>query len=212
MPSKTYQNTQKKNGVTVLTSSRAMILELIRCYSVLEMECSLLEVQKLCWFLQRSIELNKLNNELKLDFKANYYGPYANNLQHLLNALDGSYIIAEKRISDSFPLDSIAFNYHKQDELKQYLTTQLTEYMPALQLATEAIDGFESPFGMELLSTVDWLIEKENCQPTLESIKQGIANWPAGEEWAKRKMRIFDDKSIKIALKRLEEFNLKMQV
>ena len=39
-----------------LTPARALIAELVRRYSVLGFECSLLEVQTLAWFLTRGIE------------------------------------------------------------------------------------------------------------------------------------------------------------
>ena len=39
-----------------LTPATAMLAELVRRYWVLGMECSLLEIQKLAWFLERAIE------------------------------------------------------------------------------------------------------------------------------------------------------------
>jgi hypothetical protein len=55
-PTKQYQNVAKRTGVEKLTPARALIAELVRRYWVLGMECSLLEIQKLAWFLERSIE------------------------------------------------------------------------------------------------------------------------------------------------------------
>lgn len=65
------------------------------------------------------------------------------------------------------------------------------------------IDGFESPFGMELLATVDWLVKRINCNADVASIQQGMRQWPAGEAAAERKLRLFDERSISIALERL---------
>lgn len=202
-PTNKYQNVAKKTGVKKLTPARAIVAELIRRYWILGMECSLLEIQKLAWFLQRVIEAEGLKNELKLNFEARNYGPYANNLDHLLNALDGSYLKADKRIPDSDPLDVIAFNDEKKALVEAYLNSEGKDYLPALEKASEVINGFESPFGLELLSTVDWLLTKEGCEPTLESIKKGIANWPAGKKWADRKLGLFDDKSLQIAIDRM---------
>lgn len=202
-PTEQYQNIVKKTGVQTLTPSRAMIAELVRRYWILGIECSLLEIQKLAWFLQRVIEAKNLNNELKLKFEAHNYGPYANNLSHLLNALDGSYLKSEKRIPDSSPLDVIAFNDDKKAYLEAFLKSEGKDYLPALEKASEIIDGFESPYGMELLSTVDWLLVNGGCEPTLESIKAGMARWPAGPKWAQRKQALFNDKSLKIAIERM---------
>lgn len=202
-PTKEYQNIVKKTGVRKLTPARAMIAELIRRYCILGMECSLLEIQKLAWFLQRVIDRNSLKNELNLIFEANYYGPYARNLTHLLNALDGSYLNSDKRIPDCDPLDVIWFNDKEHDRVLAYLHSEAKSYLPALEEAAAIIDGFESPYGMELLATVDWLVTREQCDPELAAIKTGLANWPAGEKWAQRKLRLFEDKHLQFALDRL---------
>ncbi len=202
-PTAKYQNVAKKSGVNQLTPARALIAELVRRYWILGIECSFLEIQKLAWFLQRSIEQKGLNNELKLRFAAKNYGPYANNLVHLLDALDGSYLQSDKRIPDCGPLDVIAFNDAKKEFVQAYLNSEAKDYLPALENASQVIDGFESPFGLELLSTVDWLVVNEGCDLTLESVKIGISKWPAGEPWAKRKCLLFDDKSLQIAINRL---------
>ncbi|HIO96613.1 MAG TPA: Appr-1-p processing protein [Leucothrix sp.] len=205
-PTGQYQNIAKKIGVKKLTPSRALIAELVRRYWVLGMECSFLEIQKLAWFLERVIELQKIDNPLKLQFESNNYGPYADKLRHVLEALDGSYLKSNKRIADSNPLDVIWFDESKREQVNAYLNSDAKDFLPALEQTSKIIDGFESPFGMELLSTVDWLIEKEGCEPSVEAIQQGIKNWPAGQQWANRKAQLFDERSIGIALQRLEQF------
>lgn len=207
-PTSKYQNVAKKKGVEKLTASRALIAELVRRYWVLGMECSLLEIQKLAWFLERVIEKQNIANPLKLEFKSNNYGPYADKLRHVLDALDGSYLNSEKRISDSDPWDVIWFDENKRDRVNTFLHSESKEYLSALELTSEIIDGFESPFGMELLSTVDWLITREGCEPTVEAIEEGVRQWPAGERWAKRKAKLFDRRAIGIALERLQQVNI----
>ena len=121
-PTKQYQNVAKRAGVEKLTPARALIAELVRRYWVLGMECSLLEIQKLAWFLERAIEHhNPGDNPLNLQFAAHKYGPYANRLDHLLNNLDGSYLHSEKRISDADPLDVIWFGDERKAFMKQCL-------------------------------------------------------------------------------------------
>jgi O-acetyl-ADP-ribose deacetylase (regulator of RNase III) len=201
-PTQTYQNIAKRSGVEKLTPARALIAELVRRYWVLGMECSLLEIQKLAWFLERSIEqFSPADNPLKLQFVAHKYGPYANRLEHLLNNLDGSYLHCDKRISDTDPFDVIWFDDNRKDYLQTYLKSEAHAYLQALEYTTSLIDGFESPFGMELLSTVDWLISKEGVEPTTPAIRAGLMRWPAGA--AKRKSQLFDERAITIALKRL---------
>lgn len=204
-PTTRYQNIAKKQGVTTLTPARALIAELIRRYSVLGLECSLLEVQKLAWFLERYIEKTATDNPLKLKFSANRYGPYTNRLDHLLNAMDGSYLHCEKRIADAEPLDVIRFDDEQKAVVQNYLSSEEAKpYQKALQATSTLIDGFESPLGMELLATVDWLIFKEGCAANLSAIKQGVSQWPAGHVAAQRKLKLFDDRLLGLALHRLE--------
>jgi O-acetyl-ADP-ribose deacetylase (regulator of RNase III) len=201
-PTPRYQNVAKRVGVEQLTPARALIAELIRRYWILGIECSMLEVQKLAWFLEREIEAQGLENPLGLDFVAHRYGPYADRLRHLLDALDGSYLRSDIRIPDARPTDVIAFDDTKKERVALYLKSDARPYLDALERTTERIDGFESPLGMELLGTVDWLTSREGRQFNLEDIKAGLAAWPGGDA-GERKLRIFDDRLIGLALERL---------
>ncbi len=55
-PTSEYQNVSKRSGIEQLTPARALVAELVRRYWILGIECSLLEIQKLAYFLERSIE------------------------------------------------------------------------------------------------------------------------------------------------------------
>jgi O-acetyl-ADP-ribose deacetylase (regulator of RNase III) len=204
-PTKQYQNVAKRAGVEKLTPARALIAELVRQYEVLGMECTLLEIQKLAWLLERALERFADSNPLDLRFKAHRYGPYADRLRHLLNGLDGSYLHCDKRISDAEPLDMIRFDDSRKDYLKTYLKSpEVKPYRKALEFTVQLIDGFESPFGMELLATVDWLLAEGECEPNVPSIQAGLRQWAAEEAGsAERKAQLFDERSIGIALERL---------
>lgn len=203
-PTAKYQNVAKKQGVEKLTHARALIAEMIRRYWILGIECTLLEAQKLAWFLERTIKRLGLKDPLDLRFEANRYGPYANRLNHLLNSMDGSYLHCNKRIADADPFDTIWFEDKKQEKLELYLkTTEARQYLPALEATDNLIDGFQSPLGLEVLATVDWLIAREGAEPNLDSIRNGIKNWPAGASHAQRKERLFNDRLLELALERL---------
>lgn len=210
-PTQQYQNVAKRKGVEKLTPARALIAELVRRYWIMGVECSLLEIQKLAWFLERSIEqlAPHLENPLKLGFKPDIYGPYAERLRHLLDGLDGSYLHCHKRISDASPLDIIWFDDSRKDHLSIYLKSEVIKpYLPALEHTTKIIDGFESPFGLELLATLDWLLVRENIRADTESVQQGLLTWPAKRGSGERKARIFDKRAIGIALNHLENLKL----
>ena len=203
-PTGSYQNVSKRSGVEKLTPARALIAELVRRYWVLGMECSLLEIQKLAWFLERSIErFAPGDNPLELKFVAHKYGPYANRLEHLLDNLDGSYLHCGKRISDAGPSDVIWFDEGRKSFVQAYLNSEAKAYLPALEFTADLIDGFESPFGMELLATVDWLLFEDGVEPTVQAVRARLLLWSGGAGAAARKSKLFDDESLSIALERL---------
>ena len=199
-----YLNPPKAAGVRELTPARALVAELVRRYQALDMECSLLEIQKLAWLLERAIELHAPSERaLGLRFEAGRYGPYSDRLRHLLDALDGSYLRCDKRIADADRSEPIWFDRDRADTLDSYLSTGAQGYLPALRHVASQIEGFESPFGMELLATVDWLTTREGVAPKTAAVKDGLKRWKGPEGSAERKCRLFDDRMIDIALKRL---------
>jgi len=206
-PTDRYQNVSKRAGVEKLTPARALVAELVRRYWVLGIECSLLEVQKLAYFLERSIEKSGLNNPLDLRFQADKYGPYATRLSHLLDGLDGSYLHCGKRIGDAGPFDVIWFEDAKRDKVGAYLGSEAKAFLPALEATAELIDGFESPLGMELLATIDWIVQKDKVVANRSSIKAALKTWIGGEKSAARKVKLFEDRLIDLALERLATFN-----
>lgn len=205
-PINAYQNAPKRSGVEQLTPARALLAELIRRYWILGIECTNLEVQKLAWFLHRVIAGMGLDDPLRVKFSANRYGPYADQLRHLMDSLDGSYLHCDKRLADAAPWDIIWFDDSRRKDVSNYLAGEL-QYASALEKTAQIIDGFESPFGMELLSTVDWLLQKEHCPPSVEGIRKGLAVWPGGTAAAKRKKELFSEEYVALALDRLAQFS-----
>ncbi len=205
-PTAQYHNVAKTSGVERLTPARALVVELIRKYSILGLDCTILEVHKLSYFLERSIEISNISNPLNLQFRANKFGPYTQKLTHLLNSLDGSYLHSGKRLSDASPFDLIWFDEEKKDKLEVYLKAdEVKQFTPALEATCRLIDGFQSPLGMELLATVDWLI-KDGCEAALAPVKLSLSKWPGGANSAKRKLAIFDDRMLELAIPKVAKF------
>lgn len=204
-PTSKYQNVAKRTGVEKLTLARALIAEMVRRYWVLGIECTLIETQKLAWCLGRTIQRFRLRDPLKLRFQADRYGPYAHQLTKLLEALDGSYLHCEKRLTDASPFDTIWFEESKRETVEAYLRTgEARDYVPALDATDELIDGFQSPLGMEVLATVDWLMEFGQATATVSGIRDSLNRWPAGSDAARRKQQVFTDRLIGAALERLQ--------
>jgi O-acetyl-ADP-ribose deacetylase (regulator of RNase III) len=205
-PTAKYQNVRKGRGVEKLTPARAMIAEMIRRYGVLGLECSILEVQKLAWLLVRVIRQCRLEDPFHLSFKANRYGPFAEALRHLLDALDGSFLHSEKRVADASPFDTIYFDPEWHQRLSNFLaTSEGAAYVEVISKTDELIDGFQSPLGMELLATVDWLITEEHVEPTLSEIRRALDHWPDGA--GERKQRLFTDKLLQASIDRLQRLS-----
>jgi O-acetyl-ADP-ribose deacetylase (regulator of RNase III) len=208
-PTVKYQNVEKRKGVETLTAPRALIAELVRRYSILGIRCTLLEVQKLGYFLERCVIKSGLTNSLDFQFGANKYGPYSDRLKHLLNGLDGSYLHCDKRLGDAGPFDAIRFDYSKQDKVAAFLTTpEAKTYGAALAQTSRLIDGFESPLSMELLATVDWLVSRQSVEPTVDAIRSRLKSWPGGKSSGLRKLALFEDRMIQIAIEALKEADL----
>ena len=204
-PTQKYQNVAKPTGVEKLTPARALIAEMIRRYWVLGIDCTYLEVQKLGWFLERAVQVLKIQDPFDgLEFTADRYGPYSERLRHLLNALDGTYLHCDKRLGDAGPTDTIWFDEQRRRHLDLFLQQEVNlSLKKVLDLAAETIDGFESPIGMELLATVDWLVVREHCEPEVDAIHEGLKRWRAGRAAAERKLALFDERLIGLALDRL---------
>lgn len=205
-PTPKYQNVAKPTGVEKLTVARALVAEGVRRYWVLGIECTLLEIQKLAWFLERSLRRQALPDVLKLQFQADRYGPFSPRLNYLLNALDGSYLRSDKRIADCGPMDTIAFNDERAGAVAAFLRSgEAKTYASVLDETDALIDGFQSPLGMELLATVDWLARREGCPLDVTPLRLGLQRWPASEEAGRRKLRLFDDRLLQQAAIRLRE-------
>jgi len=71
-----------------MTPTRAFVLALMHRYlgTGFDYRLSLLEIQKLAYFLQEAGE------PLELAYQANIYGPYADDLRHVLNRIEGHYL------------------------------------------------------------------------------------------------------------------------
>ncbi len=189
IPAKKEEDTNLK-----LTESSAMLLALLLQYQELGYSLTLLEVQKLAYFLQESGE------DLGLRFKAHYYGTYADNLRKWLEHLEGTYLWAEKRIADSKPDAEIELNLAKIEKIKNFVEQHCSEVQKnRLKSVAKSIRGYETPFGMELLSTVHWAKNKSQSQE-LSQIQDLVYNW---EKKPDRKQQLFSPKLIQKALEQL---------
>jgi len=157
-----------------LTPGRAAVLALMHRYLVpgYLYRLSLLELQKLAYFLQVAGE------PLRLKYAAFRYGPYADNLRHVLNRLEGHYIrgYGDGRNKPETPLELLP---GVADEAENWFTTQPTT-KERLERVAALIEGFETPYGMELLATVHWVAQKsDHAAADVDAAIKDVRNWNA---------------------------------
>jgi len=182
-----------------LTPSSALVLAAFEKYLILGYELTLLEAQKLAYFIQR------FGQNLKLIHKKDQYGPYAKNLSWLLNYLDGFYIDGMKH-KDAKPFDHINLVTSKLDEVHDFIDKNCKpEQKEILIKVAELIEGFESPLGMELLSTVDFIISETKSNDPMRILGE-IKKWSTEEKWNERKTNLFKQDYIELAYERLMQY------
>jgi O-acetyl-ADP-ribose deacetylase (regulator of RNase III) len=181
----------KEKKLPKMTIGRAALLGLMNRYleAVMDPFISLLEIHKLMYFMQEAGE------KLKLNYAKALYGPYAQNLRHVLNAIEGHFI---RGFADAEDRPDIQIELLPEVAKQANLSLKNnTETQERFERVVNLIKGFETPFGMELLSTVHWVTTRENATTVDEAIEKTYA-------WNDRK-RMFQEEHIRIAWKVLEE-------
>lgn len=183
---------QPEAAAQKLTPSRAMLLAAMRAYSSLGYSLSLIEVQKLAYFLQR------LGEPLKLKFEKAQYGPFAYNLSHVLQRMDGAYLRGMD-YKEAKPFAELTLMEEKFPEIDAYIAQNLNEQQQQqVSHLAQLIEGFESPLGMELLATVDYLLDTGEAKD-LNSLINAVGNWNS------RKKQVLIPDYLNLAYGRLTE-------
>jgi O-acetyl-ADP-ribose deacetylase (regulator of RNase III) len=178
-----------------MTPARALFIRLMDAYAALEYSRTLLEVQKLAYFLQEAGE------PLRLNYEAGHYGPYAANLNKVLEVMEGHFI---RGYGDSQkPRAEIELLPGAVEEATVFLADK-SESLARLGRVAELIEGFETPYGMELLATVHWVAHRGG--PKSETPASDFAT--AAEQvhaWNPRKKKVFRPEHIRTAWNRLSQ-------
>ena len=153
-----------------MTPGRAALVGLMDRYlaGLLDPFVTLLEVHKLTYFMQEAGE------PLRLRYRKGLYGPYAENLRHVLHALEG-HVIAGYDDGGDRPDKQLSLMPGAVEEAAQ----ALAEHSPTrarFERVSSLVEGFESPFGLELLSTVHWVMTREGANMQ-EDIEQRTYAW-----------------------------------
>jgi O-acetyl-ADP-ribose deacetylase (regulator of RNase III) len=178
----------------VLSPGKAALVGMVGRYALVGLGASLIEIQKLMYFLQEAGEV------LSLPYEPARYGPYADNLRHVLKAVEGHHL---RGFGDGSKKVQVA-------EIIETLPGAMAEADAALSLnpavvermdrVLRLVDGFESAYGLELLASVHWVSTHDDRGPTdeLDVAVQRV------QEWSGRKQRMFTEDHIAIAFERLQ--------
>ncbi len=176
-----------------MTVARALFIRLLELYQIPDYRLTKLEIQKLAYFLQEAGE------QLKLRHAKDQFGPYADNLNHVLQRLEGHFIRGygdrtERSQMYVLPEGKIAAH----NFLEQH-----PEANERLERVSNLITGFETPYGMEMLATIHWVATKEDpqaaedCQKAIQRVHQ----------WNDRKRKLFKPSHLQKAWERLKQQN-----
>jgi O-acetyl-ADP-ribose deacetylase (regulator of RNase III) len=157
-----------------MTAGRAALVGLIQRYlrGMMEPGISLLEVHKLMYFLQAAGE------PLRLRYVKAYYGPYAENLRHVLGEVEGHLTSGYSGEGDT-PTEQLELLPGAVDKADAFLTDHGATRERFDRVAS-LVDGFETPYGLELLATAHWVATKEGAQ-TPDMIADAIYAWGPGK-------------------------------
>ena len=181
----------RSSDVPEMTAGRAALVGLMDRYlrGLLDPFVTLLEAHKLMYFMQTAGE------PLRLRFAKGPYGPYAENLRHVLNAIEG-HLVSGYADGDDAPDKELELVPGAIEDATAFLESHPKTRGRFNQVA-DLVEGFESPFGLELLSTVHWVGGEEGARPLDNVVRRTYA-------WNERK-RQFSRCQIGIAFDVLSE-------
>ncbi|PVD51079.1 Appr-1-p processing protein [Terrimonas sp.] len=192
-PTRAIEEALKKERAK-LTPARAMLLDVL--YDLVKNGefVSEFAAEKVAYFLQR-FGAEKI---FKLRFTPNFYGPYSGKVKHVLYYLNGSYITGYSS-KDKKPFEELGIVANAEADIKTYLDIpDNDEYKAIAQKTKQFLTGFYSPFGLELLSTIDYILSENKVQ-TFEEIQRYL--------WSDRKKTLFNNRRfIEVAVSRINQF------
>jgi O-acetyl-ADP-ribose deacetylase (regulator of RNase III) len=182
---------RRTGAAPTMTPGRAALVGLMDRYlrGLLDPSISLLEVHKLIYFMQEAGE------PLRMRIAKGPYGPYAENLRHVLKAIDGYYVAGYGAGGDD-PAKPLELVPGATADATATLAEQ-PDTRRRFELVADLVEGFESPFGLELLSTVHWVTSREGARSDEDTIRATYA-------WNDRKRR-FSQQQIGLARRVLRE-------
>ncbi|MFT9091216.1 MAG: macro domain-containing protein [Gluconacetobacter sp.] len=181
----------KSREIPKMTAGRAALIVLVDRYlaGLMDPFVTLIEVQKLLYFMQVAGE------PLKLRYTKYHYGPYADNLRHVLKAIEGHFLSGYYDGGDA-PDKALELVPGAIKDAEDFLVHDEATAI-RFDRVGELVEGFETPWGLELLATVHWVVTQEGANNVDDVTAQVHA-------WNERKRR-FTTRQIGIAYETLQK-------
>jgi O-acetyl-ADP-ribose deacetylase (regulator of RNase III) len=179
----------RSRDVPRMTPGRAALVVLMNRYlgGLMDPFVTLLEVHKLLYFMQEA------GQHLRLQYTKAPYGPYAENLRHVLHAVEGHLISGYQDGGDT-PDKQLELVPGAVADAEVFLADDVAARGHFDRVGT-LVEGFETPFGLELLATVHWVATREHALDVEDATAKVYA-------WNDRKRR-FSARQIGIAYEAL---------
>lgn len=176
-----------------MTVGQAALIVLMDRYlkGLLDPFVSLLEIHKLLYFLQSA------GQPLRLRYEARTFGPYARNLRQVLIRLEKHYTQGYGDGKDT-PTKPIELLPGAVEEAESFLVDDEL-IRQRMERVTQLIEGFEDPYGLELLSSVHWVM-----RDNLDARNSAESAVSAVHRWNPRKRRIMKPEHLTKAWRRLK--------
>lgn len=183
-------DTVRASSIPDMTIGRASLVTLMHRYlqGLMDPFVTLIEVQKLMYFMQEA------GQPLRLNFVKHRYGPYANNLAHVLNRIEGHFVAGYQDGGDR-PGKELTIVPGAIEEATAILEHEQQTHDKFNRVA-DLVDGFETPYGLELLATVHWVAAREGATTQEQAVEQ-VHNWNS-------RKRAFTSRQISIAFETLK--------
>lgn len=182
--------TTKSREVPNMTPGRAALVVLINRYlgGLMDPFVTLIEVQKLMYFMQEA------GAPLRLNYIKHHYGPYADNLRHVLTKIEG-HLVSGYHDGGDAPDKQLELVPSAVQDAEAFLAED-GETRSRFDRVGKLVEGFETPFGLELLATVHWVATRENAADAEAAATKVYS-------WSDRKKR-FSPRQISIAFETLQ--------
>ena len=178
----------RSTAVPTMTSGRAALVSLMSRYlgGLMDPSVSLLEVHKLMYFLQETGE------PLRLRYVQAPYGPYAENLRHVLREIEG-HLIAGYADGGDAPDKQLTIVPGAIDEAERFLG-QHHESFDRFERVGKLVEGFETSFGLELLATVHWVMTVQRAD-SVPAIEKATYSWsPRKQQFSRAQIGLAADR------------------